>query len=99
LVILNLKLLGGQNIGCISDQIYLCRQRAQVGTVPFGPTGFRPPTCGGPGSGYVCCRAGAASTTDFNEINQENTIRDTRQQPNQVNTKNTNLLEHCKRNS
>ncbi len=22
----------------------------------FGPSGFRPPTCGGPASNYVCCR-------------------------------------------
>lgn len=62
-------------------------QRAQaVGTVPFGPTGYRPPTCGGPGSGYVCCRAGGVPSTDFNEFSQENTIRDVRQQSNQVST-------------
>merc|ERR1719513_498715 len=24
---------------------------------PFGPNGFRPPTCGGPSSGFVCCSA------------------------------------------
>lgn len=24
----------------------------------YGPHGFRPPTCGGPGSGYVCCKVG-----------------------------------------
>ena len=27
----------------------------------FGPNGFKPPTCGGPASGYVCCKVGAVS--------------------------------------
>merc|ERR1719410_3377930 len=61
---------------------------------PFGPTGFRPPTCGGPGSGYVCCGVPATSTsssslnsfinTGFDEsLVNTNTIRDIRQQPEQ----------------
>ena len=53
---------------------------------PFGPNGFRPPTCGGPGSGYVCCSVpGTASSLDigFAETisSSVNTIRDIRQQP------------------
>ena len=27
----------------------------------FGPEGFKPPTCGGPASGYVCCKVGVVS--------------------------------------
>lgn len=27
----------------------------------FGPNGFKPPTCGGPASGYVCCRVDASN--------------------------------------
>ena len=57
---------------------------------PFGPAGFRPPTCGGPGSGYVCCSVpGTSSSLDvgFGELQQlqqtGNTIRDIRQQPEQ----------------
>ena len=52
---------------------------------PFGPTGFRPPTCGGAGSGYVCCSVpGTGSSLDigFGEsITNLNSIRDIRQQP------------------
>merc|ERR1712012_673582 len=54
---------------------------------PFGPTGFRPPTCGGPGSGYVCCSQPATSLDDVfaESINNNNIngIRDIRQQPEQ----------------
>jgi len=52
---------------------------------PFGPNGFRPPTCGGPGSGFVCCSVNDASGVAFNELASENTIRDTRQEPQQLN--------------
>ena len=27
----------------------------------FGPEGYKPPTCGGPASGYVCCKVGVVS--------------------------------------
>ena len=56
---------------------------------PFGPGGFRPPTCGGIGSGYVCCSSPASQVSqvrpDFGELSEENenTIRDIRQQPDQ----------------
>ena len=33
----------------------------------FGPDGFKPPTCGGPASGYVCCRV-AASNNGFTQF-------------------------------
>ena len=33
----------------------------------FGPNGFKPPTCGGPASGYVCCRV-AASNNGFTQF-------------------------------
>ena len=57
-------------------------QRSHAGE-PFGPTGYRPPTCGGPNSGYVCCRI--QDGIDYNELyNTDSAIRDTRQQPNQV---------------
>ena len=58
----------------------------------FGPNGPRPPFCGGPGSGYVCCRVGggivstgvgvgASLEVDFNELGGgENLLRDTRNQ-------------------
>ena len=50
---------------------------------PFGPSGFRPPTCGGPGSGYVCCSVPAVnSDVGFGESslsNSVNHIRDIRQ--------------------
>jgi len=39
----------------------------------FGPDGFRPPTCGGAGSGFVCC-----SVSDVAGHGPE-TVRDTRQ--------------------
>ena len=57
---------------------------------PFGPNGVRPPTCGGPASGYVCCRnAGGSSFSspalDFNELAPASSIRDVRQQPQQFN--------------
>jgi len=54
---------------------------------PFGPNGFRPPTCGGPNSGYVCCSVrDTNSGLGFNELTGgENTIRDTRQEPQQFN--------------
>ena len=45
---------------------------------PFGPSGFRPPSCGGSGSGYVCCSVpGTGSSLDagFGEIQSLNTIR------------------------
>ena len=45
---------------------------------PFGPSGFRPPSCGGAGSGYVCCSVpGTGSSLDagFGEIQGLNTIR------------------------
>ena len=45
---------------------------------PFGPSGFRPPSCGGQGSGYVCCSVpGTGSSLDvgFGEIQSLNTIR------------------------
>jgi len=35
----------------------------------FGPNGFKPPSCGGPASGYVCCRV-AASNHGFTEFVQ-----------------------------
>ena len=28
----------------------------------FGPNGVSPPTCGGPGSGYVCCKVDATNS-------------------------------------
>jgi len=52
---------------------------------PFGPNGFRPPTCGGPSSGFVCCSVHGGSGVGFNELTGENTIRDTRQEPQQLN--------------
>ena len=68
---------------------------AHHGFQPFGPNGVRPPTCGGPASGYVCCRnavAGSSSTgsfsspaLDFNELAPASSIRDVRQQPQQFN--------------
>jgi len=58
----------------------------------FGPNGVRPPTCGGPGSGYVCCSSRGSSTgsfsspaLDFNELAPSSSIRDVRQQPQQFN--------------
>ena len=61
-----------------------------VQSQPFGPNGVRPPTCGGPASGYVCCRnAGGSSFSspalDFNELAPASSIRDVRQQPQQFN--------------
>jgi len=64
-----------------------------VQSQPFGPTGVRPPTCGGPASGYVCCRNAAGSSSgsfsspalDFNELAPASSIRDVRQQPQQFN--------------
>ena len=58
---------------------------------PFGPGGFRPPTCGGIGSGYVCCSSPASEASvsavrpdlGFGELSEINTIRDVRQQPGQ----------------
>ena len=53
---------------------------------PFGPAGFRPPSCGGADSGYVCCSVpGTSASLDvgFGEIQSLNTIRDIRQQPEQ----------------
>merc|ERR1719250_590673 len=52
---------------------------------PFGPNGFRPPKCGGPSSGFVCCSVHGDSGVGFNELTGENTIRDTRQEPQQLN--------------
>ena len=56
----------------------------------FGPHGPRPPFCGGPGSGYVCCRSGASPAqasvsslppVDFNELGGTgDLLRDVRQQ-------------------
>ena len=56
----------------------------------FGPNGPRPPFCGGPGSGYVCCRSAASSVpasvsalpaVDFNELGDaEDLLRNIRQQ-------------------
>jgi len=43
---------------------------------PFGPNGIRPPTCGGQGSGYVCC---LLQQVDFNEIGLAGNNRDVRQ--------------------
>ena len=64
-----------------------------VQSQPFGPTGVRPPTCGGPASGYVCCRNAGGSSSgsfsspalDFNELAPASSIRDVRQQPQQFN--------------
>ena len=52
---------------------------------PFGPGGFRPPSCGGPGSGYVCCSQPGTLQPEFGfgELTDINTIRDIRQQPEQ----------------
>merc|ERR1719350_323187 len=68
---------------------------AHHGSQPFGPNGVRPPTCGGPASGYVCCRNAVASSSstgsfsspalDFNELAPASSIRDVRQQPQQFN--------------
>ena len=38
-----------------NTNIFFQRQHAH-----FGPDGVKPPTCGGPASGYVCCRVSAA---------------------------------------
>merc|ERR1712226_864765 len=64
-----------------------------VQSQPFGPNGVRPPTCGGPASGYVCCRNSGGSSSgsfsspalDFNELAPASSIRDVRQQPQQFN--------------
>merc|ERR1712226_271577 len=64
-----------------------------VQSQPFGPNGVRPPTCGGPASGYVCCRNSGGSSfgsfsspaLDFNELAPASSIRDVRQQPQQFN--------------
>ena len=60
---------------------------------PFGPGGFRPPTCGGIGSGYVCCSSPPSQASvspvrpdlGFGELSDVNTIRDIRQQPDTFN--------------
>lgn len=44
----------------------------------FGPLGPRPPTCGGPGSGYVCCKVGQSNEIDFNELSGPTNFRDVR---------------------
>ena len=54
----------------------------------FGPQGPRPPFCGGPGSGYICCRPGgddissplSLSAVDFNELGLGENVRGTRNQ-------------------
>jgi len=49
----------------------------------FGPAGPRPPICGGPGSGYVCCRVSQSNEVDFNELSSTSNFRDVRNQPQQ----------------
>jgi len=49
----------------------------------FGPRGPRPPICGGPGSGYVCCRVSQSNQVDFNELGGGSSVRDVRNQPQQ----------------
>ena len=61
----------------------------------FGPQGPRPPFCGGPGSGLVCCKPGGGvaspdpldsglsnilAEVDFNELGGGQLLRDTRNQ-------------------
>ena len=57
---------------------------------PFGPGGYRPPSCGGPGSGYVCCSASPVATSSlvnsvgFGEVGLGgDSVRDIRQEPEQ----------------